>query len=159
MLSLVVAAILLYSCNPTSAGISKVLNTGMVTTYSNLKPVNTVLVMIEEKLSHTQIPVGEKFVVINGHVKGLVVKDNKISIGCSMVIADSRGKELINEADFFKNDVGMYDPKEAEYLKYTVNTGKPMEFEKEYKVIVKFWDKYGTGTIENKFSVTMIDTP
>ena len=44
-------------------------------------------------------------------------------------------------------------------MKCTVNTGKPMEFEKEYKVIVKFWDKYGTGTIENKFSVTMIDTP
>ena len=106
MLSLVVAAILLYSCNPTSAGISKVLNTGMVTTYSNLKPVNTVLVMIEEKLGHTQIPLGEKFVVINEHVKGLVVKDSKISIGCSMVIADSRGKELLNEADFFKMMVG-----------------------------------------------------
>ena len=117
------------------------------------------LVVIERKLGHTQIPPGEKFVVINEHVKGLVVKDNKISIGCSMVIADSRGKKLMNEADLFKNDGGIYDQKEAEYLKCTVNTGKPMEFEKEYKVIVKFWDKYGTGTIENKFSVTMIDTP
>ena len=65
------------------------------------------LVVIERKLGHTQIPPGEKFVVINEHVKGLVVKDNKISIGCSLVIADSRGKELMNEADLFKNDGGI----------------------------------------------------
>ena len=158
--ALLIAACLLGACNnPPLAGISKELNTGMVTTYSKMKPENTVLVMNEEKLGHTQIPLGEKFVVINEKVQGLVVKDNKISIGCSLLITDTQGKELLNESDLFKNGGGIYDQKDAEYLKCTVSTGKPMDYDKEYKVAVKFWDKYGSGTIENKLSISIIDIP
>ena len=115
--------------------------------------------MNEEKLGHTQIPLGEKFVVINEKVQGLVVKDNKISIGCSLLITDSQWKELLNEPDLFKNGGGIYDQKDAEYLKCTVSTGKPMDYDKEYKVAVKFWDKYGSGSIENKLSISIIDIP
>ena len=131
----------------------------MVTTYSKLKPEESVLVMNEEKLGHTQIPLGEKFVVINNKVKGLIVKNNKVSIGCSLKIIDGSGKALLDEADLFKDDAGVYDEKDAEYLKCTVSTGKPMEWDKEYKVAVKFWDKYGTGSIENKFTISIIDVP
>ena len=156
----VVIAAFLYSCQGQPlAGISKDLNTGMVTTYSKLKPEESVLVMNEEKLGHTQIPLGEKFVVINNKVKGLIVKNNKVSIGCSLKIIDGSGKALLDEADLFKDDTGVYDEKDAEYLKCTVSTGKPMEWEKEYKVAVKFWDKYGTGSIENKFTISIIDVP
>lgn len=156
----ILACWLLSSCNGVPlAGINKDLNTGMVTSYSKIKPENTVLLMNEEKLGHTQIPLGEKFVVVNEKVQGLVVKDNKVSIGCSLVISDNQGKELLNEADLFKNGSGIYDPKDAEYLKCTVSTGKPMDFDKEYKVAVKFWDKYGSGSIENKLTISIIDTP
>lgn len=152
--------IVIYSCNGQPlVGVSKDLNTGMVTTYSKVKPEETVLVMNEEKLGHTQIPLGEKFIVVNSNVKGLIVKDNKISIGCSLVISDIDGKELLHEDDLFKGDSGIYDEKDAEYLKCTVSTGKPMEYDKKYNVAVKFWDKYGTGSIENKFAIEIIDLP
>ncbi len=140
-------------------GVNKDMNTGMVTTYSKLKPEETVLVMNEEKLGHTQIPLGENFVVINNKVKGLVVKDNKVSIGCSLVISDSNGKELMHEEDLFKDNGGIYNEKDAEHLRCTVSTGKPMEYEKSYNVAVRFWDKYGSGSIENKFSIEIIDLP
>ncbi|MEO6718876.1 MAG: hypothetical protein ABIN67_00880 [Ferruginibacter sp.] len=153
-------AVWLYSCQGQPlVGISKDLNTGMVTTYSKMKPEESVIVMNEEKLGHTQIPLGEKFVVINNKVKGLVVKDNKVSIGCSLKIIDSDGKALLDEADLFKDGSGVYDQKDAESLKCTVSTGKPMELNKDYKIAVQFWDKYGAGTIENKFTISMIDTP
>lgn len=158
--TVLLVAIFLFSCNGQPlAGIEKDLNTGMVTTYSKIKPEESVIVMNEEKLGHTQIPLGEKFVVINNKVKGLVVKDNKVSIGCSLIITDSKGKELLHEDDLFKNEGGVYDKKDAEYLKCTVSTGKPMEWDQDYKVAVKFWDKYGSGSIENKFTISVIDTP
>lgn len=153
-----ISAIMLISCNGQPlAGISKDLNTGIVTTYSKIKPENTVIVMNEEKLGHTHIPLGEKFVVINEEVKGLVVKNEKVSIGCSLLITDNNEMELLNVADLFKNDEGIYDRKDAEFLKCTVSTGKPMDSGKEYNVKIKFWDKYGGGTIENKLSIKIID--
>ena len=160
LLILLVVAIFLASCNGyKAAGINKDLNTGMVTTYSNLKPEESVLVMNEEKLGHTQIPLGEKFIVINNKVKGLVIKDNKVSIGCSLKITNNTGKVLLNDADLFKDDGGIYDKKDAEYLKCTISTGKPMNWDEDYKVMVKFWDKYGTGSIENKFTISIVDVP
>jgi hypothetical protein len=150
----------LLACNGQPlVGVNKDLSTGMVTTYSKLKPEETILVMNEEKLGHTQIPLGEKFVVINNKVKGLVVKENKVSIGCSLIISDTNGKELMHEEDLFKDNGGIYNEKDAEYLRCTVSTGKPMEYDKTYNVAVKFWDKYGSGSIENKFSIEIIDLP
>lgn len=157
---IIVSIVLLYSCNGQPlAGISKDLNTGMVTTYSKIKPGQTVIAMNEEKIGHTKIPLGEKFVVINEEVKGLSVKDNKVSIGCSLMITDNKGTELLNEADLFKDGAGIYDKENANYLKCTVSTGKPMNIDQEYKVAIKFWDKFGEGTIENKFTITIIDVP
>ena len=47
---LVIVAVWLYSCNGVPlAGISSDINTGMVTTYSKIKPEESVLVMNEER--------------------------------------------------------------------------------------------------------------
>ncbi len=155
-----ILCILLYACNgQPMVGVSKDLNTGMTTTYSKIKPDESVLVMNEEKLGHTQIPLGEKFIVVNQNVKGLVVKDKKISIGCSLTISAMDGTELLKEADLFQGNSGIYNEKDAEYLKCTVSTGKPMEYDKKYNVVVKFWDKYGPGSIENKVAIEIIDVP
>ena len=157
---LIIVAVWLCSCNGVPlAGISSDINTGMVTTYSKIKPEESVLVMNEEKIGHTKIPLGQKFVVINTKVKGLVVKDNKVAIGCSLKIIDGKGQSLLDEADLFTNDSGIYDIKDAEYLKCTVSTGKPMAVGEEYKVVIQFWDKYGTGTIDNKLTISIVDIP
>ena len=151
---------LLFSCNSQPlVGVSTDINTGMVTTYSKIKPEEAVLIMNEEKLGHSQIPLGEKFVVVNSNVQGLVVKDNKISVGCSLIISDLDGKELLHEEDLFKDNSGIFEEKDAEYLKCTVSTGKPMEYDKYYNVAVRFWDKYGSGSIDNKIRIEIIDIP
>lgn len=151
--------ILLMACNGQVAmGVEKDLNTGLVTNYKSLKPERVLLVMNDEVLNHTDIPLGESFMLINDKLKGLVAKDGKVSVGCSLVIADKKGKVLLNEPDLFKGK-DVLDKDSVNYLRCTIPTGKPMEWEEQYDAKVRFWDKYGNGEIVNKVSFRCIDIP
>jgi hypothetical protein len=86
------------------------------------------------------------------------VKEGKVSIGCSLKITDQKGNILLQEKDLFEGH-DLFNEKDASYLKCTVSTGKPMEWEEKYDVAVVFWDKYGDGKIENKVSIRCIDIP
>lgn len=141
-----------------SAGISTSASTGLTTSYKNLEPGSTVLVMNNEILNHTDIPLGENFMLINDDVKGLVEKDGKVSAGCKLVIRDKQGRYILNEEDLFKNE-DVFAKEKAKALKCTIYTGKPMNWDENYDVAVTFWDKYGDGKIENNFSIRMIDIP
>lgn len=149
----------LASCNgQVSVGIKKDLTTGLTAKYSNLEPEKLLLVMNDEILNHTDIPLGESFMLVNDNVKGLKEKDGKVSVGCSLVITDKNGKELLNEPDLLKGEAGVFS-KDITYLKCTVNTGEPMQWEETYAVNVVFWDKNGTGKIENTVNIKAIDMP
>ena len=149
----------LAGCNASvHTGIHKDLNTGMVTSYENIEPATTLLVMNNEVLNHTDIPLGENFILINDDVKGLVEKDGKVSAGCKLVINDKNGKNILTEPDLFKGE-DVFLKEKAKCLKCTISTGKPMNWDENYDIAVTFWDKYGDGKIENKFSVRMIDEP
>lgn len=141
-----------------SAGVKKDFNTGLTSTYSNMEPGSALLMMNNEVLNHTDIPIGESFVLINENVTGMTVKDGKVSAGCSLRISDENGTVLLEEKDLFAgNDV--FAKEDATRLKCTVNTGSPMEWEKKYKIQVVFWDKYGDGKIVNECTIRSIDIP
>jgi|KBSMisStaDraftv2_1062788.scaffolds.fasta_scaffold251465_1 hypothetical protein len=149
------------SCNTqasVSAGIKKDLGTGLTAKYSNIEPGKVMLVMNDEVLNHTDIPLGESFQLINDNVKGLREKDGKVAVGCSLSIKDKNGKELLSEPDLLKGDGGIFN-KDITYLKCTINTGDPMKWEEIYAVNVTFWDKNGTGKIENTVNIRAIDIP
>ncbi len=149
----------LSGCNSsTHVGIHKDGNTGMTTKYKNLEPGSSLLVMNNEVLNHTDIPLGENFILINDGVKGLTVKNGKVSAGCELTIKDKKGTNIFHEADLFKNE-DVFLKEKAECLKCTISTGKPMNWDENYDVAVTFWDKYGDGKIENEFSIRMIDIP
>jgi len=146
---------ILFACNA-QVGVSKNINTGMVTSYKGISTGETKMIMNNEELNHADIPIGESFVIVNDDVKGLTVKNGKVSVGCSLTITDKNGNPLLSEPDLFKaNDVF----EKIDYLKCTVNTGAPMKWEEKYKVHVVFTDKYGTGKIENDVFIRMIDVP
>jgi hypothetical protein len=155
----VLVVVSIASCNgQVSVGIKKDLKTGLTAKYNNLEPEKVMLVMNDEVLNHTDIPLGESFMLVNDNVKGLKEKDGKVSVGCSLVIKDKNGKELLNEPDLLKGDAGVFS-KDITYLKCTVNTGEPMQWEETYAVNVIFWDKNGTGKIENTVNIRAIDMP
>ncbi len=153
--------VILMACNGAvgvSAGIKKDLNTGLSSSYKNMEPQKVYLSMNGEELGHTDIPIGETFFVINDNVKGMVKKDGKVAVGCALRITDKTGKILLNEADLFK-DHDIFHPDSAKQLRCAVTTGNPMEWEEKYNVDVKFWDKNGDGSIENKVTIRAIDMP
>ena len=65
-----------------TAGIKKDLNTGLTSTYNNIKSESVRLEMNNEVLNHTDIPLGESFFLVNENVTGMEVKDGKVSAGC-----------------------------------------------------------------------------
>lgn len=149
----------LSSCNVgVVSGVHKDFNTGVTTHYKNMEAGKTLLIMNNEVLNHTDIPLGENFILINDEVKGLVEKDGKVSAGCELNIKDKQGNQLLHEADLFKGE-DVFLKENATALKCTISTGKPMKWEELYDVTVTFWDKYGTGKLENKFSIRVIDIP
>jgi hypothetical protein len=132
--------------------------TGMKTTYRNIEAGSVKMIMNEEVLGHADIPLGEKFYVVNTDVKGLQVKNDKVSVGCALQITDETGKMIMNETDLFSGN-DLFNKDEATYLRCAVSTGLPMEAENYYTVKVKFWDKFGDGFIENMVKIRVIDMP
>jgi hypothetical protein len=141
-----------------SKGVMKDINTGMVTHWTKTSPESVVLVMNGEQLGHTDIPLGESFQLIAKNIQGLSNKNGKISVGCALTIADKSGKPLLNEADLFAGQ-SEFAVADDQFLRCTINTGAPMQWEENYDVTVRFWDKNSTGQIESKFSIHMIDVP
>ncbi|MES2850693.1 MAG: hypothetical protein V4685_16660 [Bacteroidota bacterium] len=158
--ALILLIVILSSCNGpvVTAGIKKDFNTGMSSSYSGMEPEKTFLVMNNEVLNHTDIPLGESFLVVNDNIKGLQEKNGKVTVGCLLKIADKTGKILLEEKDLFAGH-DTFDAKDAKMLKCTVSTGDPMKWEEKYNVTVMFWDKNGTGKIENTVTIRSIDIP
>lgn len=156
----VIFVVMLVSCNGplVSAGIKKDFNTGLSSSYTGMEPEKVFLVMNNEILNHNDIPLGESFLLINDGIKGLQVKNGKVKVGCSLSVSDQQGKILLNEKDLFA-DHDEFEEKDAKMLKCTVSTGSPMKWEEKYNVAVTFWDKNGTGKIENKVTIRSIDMP
>ena len=149
---------ILCSCDHKVVGIKKDLTTGLVTSYKEIEPAKVLLVMNDEILNHTDIPIGEKFIVINDGVSGLVTKNGKVKVGCYLKICDKAGNILLEEKDLFANN-DEFLPTDARMLKCTVTTGEPMKWEENYNVSVSFWDKQGKGRIDNIVTIKAIDLP
>ena len=159
-LSMLLLILIISACSAQApvTGIVKDNTTGLTATYKNIKPAKVLLVMNDEVLHHTDIPFGESFLLVNKGIKGLVIKDGKVSVGCSLTIKDKAGKIILKSDDLFNgNDIFKKDS--LDFLKCTVSTGKPMKWEEKYNVTVVFWDKYGTGKIENRVTIRCIDIP
>ncbi|MCF3110925.1 hypothetical protein LL912_19220 [Niabella sp. CC-SYL272] len=146
----------LYSCQAQPTGMQP--GTGLVTQWKGITTAKSRVIMNKEVLGHHDIPLGASFEIINTGVKGLVAKGGKVSVGCALTISDSKGKVLMNEPDLFAG-ADIFDARQLDYLRCTVNTGKPMDWEQEYKVRVRFWDKFGKGVLTNTMTIRIIDLP
>ena len=150
----------LYACQaqPPAIGFSVDGSTGMSVRYNGMSTGDTRMVMNGEVLNHTDIPLGEKFTIINDGIKGLIVKNKKVAVGCSLIITDTSGKTILSEPDLFANH-SEFSKDSVEYLQCKVNTGAPMGSDELYIVKVTFWDKNGKGKIENTVRIRIIDEP
>lgn len=157
---LILLSACLYACQaqPVRKGFSVDGTTGLSVRYDGISTEDSRLVMNGEVLNHTDIPLGEKFTLINDGIKGLIAKDKQVSVGCALTITDTTGKTIFADPDLFAKH-GVFSKDSIQYLQCKVNTGAPMQWDELYVVKVTFWDKYGTGKIENSVRIHIIDEP
>lgn len=157
--ALLLCTFFIYACNgQVLKGVKKNFSTGLTATYNNIEPEDVLLVMNDEVLNHTDIPIGESFILVNKNVKGFKEKNGKVSVGCSLVMTDKSGKKILDAKDLFEGK-DVFNKEDMKYLKCTISTGEPMEWEEKYNVVATFWDKYGDGKIVNTLTFRAIDIP
>jgi len=157
---LLILSVSLYACQaqPVPKGFTVDGSTGLSVRYNGMSTTESRMIMNGEVLNHTDIPLGEKFTIINDGIKGLTVKNKKVSVGCSLIITDTTGRTILSEPDLFAKHSD-FDKDSIQYLQCKVNTGAPMEWDEQYIVKVTFWDKNGKGKIENAVQIRIIDEP
>ncbi|PZR29612.1 MAG: hypothetical protein DI535_02565 [Citrobacter freundii] len=157
---LLILSVSLYACQaqPPLKGFTVDGSTGLSVRYDGMSTADSRMVMNGEVLNHTDIPLGEKFTIINDGIKGLTVKGQKVSVGCSLMITDTTGKTILSEPDLFAKHED-FSKDSVQYLQCKVDTGAPMEWDELYIVKVIFWDKNGKGRIENSVRIRIIDEP
>ena len=68
-------------------------------------------------------------------------KGDKVFPGCSILLTDKAGKEILNIADAFTDMSAGVDKGKASLLTATLNTGNPMQVGETYHLKTRFFDK------------------
>ncbi len=139
--TLITGIILISSCN-FSKGVKKDLTTGLSTSYNGFAVEDVYLMdTAENKLNSNKIALGNVVLIRATGVENYQEKDGKVFPGCSILLTDKTGKEVLNIKDAFadlNNGVSVTD---ANTLTASVNTGNPMVVGETYNLTTTFFDK------------------
>jgi hypothetical protein len=139
-LTAVFSVLLLSSCN-FSKGVKKDLSTGLSTSYNGFAVEDMYLTVDANKLSSNKIILGKEISVVASGVENYVEKDGKVFPGCSILLTDRAGKEILNLADAFADMKDGVKSSKAGMLNAVINTGNPMVAGETYHLKTRFYDK------------------
>ena len=136
-----VCCIILFSCQY-SKGVKKDLKTGLSTTYNGFTLQDIYLTdENENRLKQNQVLLGSKLAVVATGVDYFTEKDGKVYPGCTILLTDKVGKEILNLPDAFAGMKEGTTAAEAKTLQASLNTGDPMVVGDTYHLYVRFYDK------------------
>ena len=136
-----VCCIILFSCQY-SKGVKKDLKTGLSTTYNGFTLQDIYLTDEKDnRLNDNQILLGSKLAVVATGVDYFTEKDGKVFPGCTILLTDKAGKEILNLPDAFAEMKEGTIIAEAKTLQASLNTGDPMLVGETYHLSVRFFDK------------------
>ncbi len=144
----------LYSCSGGfNKGIKKDLSTGLTAAYNGFS-VNEVYLMLDgQRAGSNKVVLGKKVVVVANGVDYFGVEKGKVFPGCSIILADKSGTELLNLPDAFEHLKGGISANEASTLQAELNTGQPMLVGEKYLLKIRFYDRI---TKENEIKAEVI---
>jgi hypothetical protein len=141
---LLTTILFLSSCN-FSKGVKKDLSTGLSTSYNGFAIEESYLLdSTENQLTSNVIALGNIIFVRVTGVENYEEKNGKAYPGCSILLTDKAGKEVLNIKDAYadlKDGVSVTD---AKTLTASVNTGNPMVVGETYHLTTTFFDKQKT---------------
>ncbi len=139
-----VLCIILFYCSCSggfSKGIKKDLSTGLTATYNGFALDDIYLSSNESRLSTNKVLLGEKISIMASGVNNFKEKDGRVFPGCTIILTDNTGKELLNLPDAFADMAAGTTKDQASTLKAQLNTGDPMVAGATYHLKVRFFDK------------------
>jgi hypothetical protein len=148
----IILLFLFVSCN-FSKGVKKDLNTGLSTSYNGFSVDDVFLSLGDEgtKLSSNKVALGSVVSVMATGVENFTETNGMVFPGCTIILTDKAGKELLNLPDAFSDQVNGLKKEEATTLRATLTTGAPMAAGETYHLKCRFYDK------KNKESEIIVD--
>ena len=138
----IAATIALYACSGGfSKGVKKDLSTGLSTSWNGFAVDDVYLTVDDSKLSSNKVTLGKVVKIIANGVGNHKVKEGRVFPGCSILLTDKNGKELLNLADAFADIKDGFESDKAGMLTATLNTGTPMVVGQTYHLKTRFYDK------------------
>ena len=133
----------LHSCSGGfSKGVKKDLTTGLSASYNGFALEDIYLTDAKgNKLSDNKISLGTPLAIEAAGIENFVEKDGKVFPGCTIVLTDKAGKEILNLPDAFAEMKAGTTPAESKVLQASLNTGSPMLIGETYHLKVRFFDK------------------
>jgi hypothetical protein len=138
------AMLIVTSCH-FSKGVKKDLSTGLSTSYNGFAVEEVYLSVDGVKLSSNKIALGKEIHIIADGVDYYEEKEGKVFPGCSIILTDKTGKEILNLPDAFSDLSNGVDAAKAKALTATINTGSPMIVGETYHIKTRFFDKNNTS--------------
>lgn len=134
----------LYSCSGGfSKGVKKDMTTGLSSSYNGFALSDIYLTDTKgKKLSDNKITLGSPLAIEATGVANFEEKDGKVFPGCTIVLTDKTGKEILNLPDAFAEMTAGTSAAEAKVLSASLNTGSPMVAGETYHLLVRFFDKH-----------------
>ena len=139
--TVIITLLLTASCN-FSKGIKKDLTTGLTTSYNGFALDDIYLANEDEhKLKSNAVSLGSKITIIATGVNNYTEKEGNVFPGCSILLTDKTGKEILNLADAFAEMTQGVLKENSGKLRAQLNTGDPMRVGETYHLLVRFYDK------------------
>lgn len=140
-----------------SKGIKKDLGTGLTTSYSGLAIEDAYLTDAgSNRLTDHTIALGSKLAVVATGVDYFKEKEGRVFPGCTILLTDPSGKEILNIPDAFAEMTAGTAVADAKVLQATINTGDPMLVGATYHLKTRFFDKqHPASEIVSEVDLTM----
>ncbi len=125
-----------------SKGVKKDLNTGLSTAYNGFALDDIYLTDTKgSRLANNKISLGTPLALVATGIANFEEKDGKVFPGCSILLTDKTGKEILNLPDAFAEMKEGTTAAEAKTLQASLSTGDPMVVGETYHLYVRFYDK------------------
>ena len=136
--------IILFYCSCSggfSKGIKKDISTGLTASYNGFSLEDIYLSSNESRLNNNTVTLGDKISIMASGVENFKEKGGKVFPGCTIILTDKSGKELLNLPDAFADMTTGTTIEQATTLRAQLNTGAPMEAGASYHLKARFFDK------------------
>jgi hypothetical protein len=140
--TLLLIALMFTACK-FSKGFKKDLSTGLSASYNGFSIKDAFLTgSNDEKLTSNTVPLGEKISIVVTGVDNYYIEKGKVFPGCTIILKDKTGKELLKLPNAFAHLLNGQPIAEANTLKAIITTGEPMVAGETYHLEARFYDVY-----------------